>query len=68
MKIYENYVKKEVKEEIIDEVVVKEESMYKKELIINQIKSKKKQVFKILLLYVYLWFSFSDLCSSPRPW
>ena len=30
MKIYENYVKKEVKEEIIDEVAVKEESMYKK--------------------------------------
>ena len=30
MKIYENYVKKEVKEEIIDEVDVKEEPMYKK--------------------------------------
>ena len=30
MKIYENHVKKEVKEEIIDEVSVKEEPMYKK--------------------------------------
>ena len=38
MKIYENHVKKEVKEEIIDEVSVKEESMYKKESIINQIR------------------------------
>ena len=30
MKIYENYVKKEFKEEIIDEVAVKEEPMNKK--------------------------------------
>ena len=30
MKIYENHLKKEVKEEIIDEVTVKEEPMYKK--------------------------------------
>ena len=30
MKIYENHVKKEVKEEIIDEVTVKEKPMYKK--------------------------------------
>ena len=30
LKIYENQVKKEVKEEIIDEVAVKEEPMYKK--------------------------------------
>ena len=30
LKIHENHVKKEVKEEIIDEVTVKEEPMYKK--------------------------------------
>ena len=30
MKIYENHMKKEVKEESVDEVTVKEESMHKK--------------------------------------